>query len=133
MKSLLLAGMVLTQVECLTSAIYHEARGEPFTGQVLVAAVIHNRVLSDQFPNNYCDVIRQNNQFEFVSIGRWNTYDESSRDQAAFIAEQFLELPSEPIYNNILFFHSGPIPNFFQTLNHDVTVGNHRFYRLPDN
>ena len=133
MKSLLIGAILLTQVECLTSAIYHEARGEPFTGQVLVAAVIHNRVLSDQFPNNYCDVIRQNNQFEFVSIGRWNTYNESSRDQAAFIAEQFLELPQEPIYNNILFFHSGPVPRFFKSLEHDVTFGNHLFYRLPDN
>ncbi len=40
-------------VYLLARAIYAEARGEPYTGQVAVAAVILNRVASSQFPQYY--------------------------------------------------------------------------------
>ena len=36
---------------CLALALYHEARGEPHQGQMMVAAVIVNRVVSDRFPD----------------------------------------------------------------------------------
>lgn len=35
----------------LAKTIYAESRGEPYTGQVAVGAVILNRVRSSQFPN----------------------------------------------------------------------------------
>jgi spore germination cell wall hydrolase CwlJ-like protein len=132
LKSLILAAALSVQVDCLTSAIYHEARGEPYIGQVLVAAVIHNRVLSDHFPGSYCEVIKQDNQFEYVSLGRWNTSNGTdTANRAREIAELMFELDQEPIYNNILFFHSGPIPSFFERLNHEFTVHGHMFYSLP--
>lgn len=39
---------------CLTEAIYHEARGESFDGQLYVGFVIRNRVESKYFPNDFC-------------------------------------------------------------------------------
>jgi len=41
----------------LARAVYGEARGEPYTGQVAVAAVILNRVESSKFPNTIRNVI----------------------------------------------------------------------------
>lgn len=47
------------QIECLTQAIYFEARGEPVKGWAAVGSVILNRVRSLQFPNNICAVVKQ--------------------------------------------------------------------------
>lgn len=64
------------QAYCLGQAIYHEARGEPESGQWAVASVILNRVESRQYPNTVCDVVFQNAhmpnrcQFSFACDGR---------------------------------------------------------------
>jgi len=47
------------QVECLAKNIYHEARNEPFAGQLAVALVTLNRVYDKNFPNTVCDVVYQ--------------------------------------------------------------------------
>ena len=40
-----------SNVNLLARLIYGEARGEPYTGQVAVGAVVMNRVKSSSFPN----------------------------------------------------------------------------------
>ena len=47
------------QVECLAKNIYHEARNEPFAGQLAVALVTLNRVYDKNFPNTICKVVYQ--------------------------------------------------------------------------
>jgi len=47
------------QVECLAKNIYHEARNEPFAGQLAVALVTLNRVYDKNFPNTVCNVVYQ--------------------------------------------------------------------------
>ena len=47
------------ELHCLAMNIYHEARGEPETGQMAVGHVVMNRVLSTQFPNTICGVVQQ--------------------------------------------------------------------------
>ncbi len=44
---------------CLATAVYFEARGEPFVGQSAVAHVVLNRVEDARFPNTLCDVVKQ--------------------------------------------------------------------------
>lgn len=51
-------------VELLLRVINGEARGEPYTGQVAVGAVIMNRVKSSEFPNTISGVIYQANQYK---------------------------------------------------------------------
>ena len=46
-------------VNCLTMAIYYEARNDSITGQKAVGEVIINRVLSKKYPNSICDVVKQ--------------------------------------------------------------------------
>jgi spore germination cell wall hydrolase CwlJ-like protein len=46
-------------MECLTQAVYYEARGEPRSGQQAVAQVILNRVRHPAFPKSVCGVVFQ--------------------------------------------------------------------------
>lgn len=56
----------------LARCVYGEARGEPYVGQVAVAAVILNRVKSSSFPNTISGVIYQRGAFTAVSDGQIN-------------------------------------------------------------
>lgn len=56
----------------LAKCIHAEARGEPYTGQVAVGAVILNRVKNANFPNTIAGVIYQKNAFTCVSDGQIN-------------------------------------------------------------
>ncbi len=59
--------------------VHGEARGEPYTGKVAVAAVVLNRVKSPLFPNTISGVIYQAGAFDAVSDGQINlTPDEDS-------------------------------------------------------
>ncbi|WP_354038661.1 cell wall hydrolase [Devosia sp. UYZn731] len=73
------AGAVMTadakQLWCLSTAIYFEARGESYRGQVAVAQVVLNRVKDHRYPNTICGVVYQNQtrrnscQFSFACDG----------------------------------------------------------------
>ncbi|KKB76756.1 hypothetical protein VW35_17245 [Devosia soli] len=60
---------------CLATAIYFEARGESYRGQVAVAQVVMNRVKDHRYPNTICGVVYQNQtkrnacQFSFACDG----------------------------------------------------------------
>lgn len=56
----------------LARCVYAEARGEPYVGQVAVAAVVLNRVKSSSFPNTVSGVIYQPGAFTCVSDGQIN-------------------------------------------------------------
>jgi len=57
-------------MQLMANAVYGESRGEPYEGQVAVAAVILNRVDSPNFPNNVHDVIFQPGAFTAVADGQ---------------------------------------------------------------
>ncbi|TCS82574.1 spore cortex-lytic enzyme [Tepidibacillus fermentans] len=64
----------------LVHLVYSEARGEPYKGQVAVAAVALNRLDSKQFPNTLREVIFQEGAFTAVSDGQfWLTPNETAR------------------------------------------------------
>lgn len=67
----------------LARAVYGEARGEPYLGQVAVAAVILNRVKSSKFPNTISGVIYQAGAFTCVSDGQINLTPNNTAIQAA--------------------------------------------------
>ncbi len=70
-------------VELLAKIIHGEARGEPYEGQVAVGAVVLNRVKSHEFPNNFRDVIYQDNQFSAVNDGQFNLISNDTSFKAA--------------------------------------------------
>ena len=66
-------------LDLLARCVYAEARGEPYTGQVAIAAVVLNRVESPSFPNTISGVIYQKGAFTCVSDGQINlTPDETA-------------------------------------------------------
>ena len=67
----------------LAKCIYAEARGESYTGQVAVGAVILNRVKSSKFPNTIAGVIYQTNAFTAVSDGQINLEPDKTAMNAA--------------------------------------------------
>lgn len=61
------SGYTSSDLYLLAKTIYAESRGEPYTGQVAVGAVILNRVKSSQFPNTVAGVVYQKHAFTAVS------------------------------------------------------------------
>lgn len=66
----------------MANAVYGESRGEPYTGQVAVAAVILNRVNSASFPNTVSGVIFEPRAFTAVADGQiWLTPNDTAKKQ----------------------------------------------------
>ena len=72
-----------SDLNLLARCVYAEARGEPYTGQVAVAAVVLNRVKSASFPNTISGVIYQPYAFTAVDDGQINLTPNSTAYKAA--------------------------------------------------
>ena len=73
-------GFSQNDIKLMANAVYGEARGEPYIGQVAVAAVILNRVNSATFPNTVSGVIFEPRAFTAVADGQiWLTPNESAK------------------------------------------------------
>lgn len=72
-----------SDVYLLAKVVYAEARGEPYTGQVAVAAVVLNRVRSSSFPNTISGVVYEPWAFTCVNDGQINLSPNSSAQKAA--------------------------------------------------
>ncbi|RXT05381.1 spore cortex-lytic enzyme [Ammoniphilus sp. CFH 90114] len=73
-------GMSDNDLRIMANAVYGEARGEPYVGQVAVAAVVLNRVKSATFPNTPSGVIFEPRAFTAVADGQiWLTPNETAR------------------------------------------------------
>ncbi|MBD2870676.1 spore cortex-lytic enzyme [Paenibacillus arenilitoris] len=74
-------GLSDNDLRIMANAVYGEARGEPYEGQVAVAAVIINRLKSQSFPNTIYGVIFQPGAFTAVADGQiWLTPNEKARE-----------------------------------------------------
>lgn len=76
-------GRSASDVQLIARAVNGEARGEPYEGQVAVAAVILNRVKHSSFPNSISGVIYQPGAFTAVSDGQINITPSQSCYNAA--------------------------------------------------
>jgi N-acetylmuramoyl-L-alanine amidase len=74
------SGLSAEDLKLMANAVYGESRGEPYIGQVAVAAVILNRVKSASFPNTVSGVIFQPGAFTAVADGQiWLTPNENAK------------------------------------------------------
>lgn len=60
-----------SNINLLARIISAEARGEPYSGQVAVGAVVLNRVQHPSFPNTISGVIYQNGAFTAINDGQF--------------------------------------------------------------
>ncbi len=72
-----------SNINLLAKVVYAEARGEPYSGQVAVAAVVLNRVASSKFPNTVAGVVYQAGAFTAVDDGQINLSPDSTSKKAA--------------------------------------------------
>lgn len=113
-------------LQLLARAVNGEARGEPYEGQVAVAAVILNRVKHSSFPNSISGVIYQPGAFTAVSDGQINTpIDENS---TIYKACRDAMNGWDPSYGAIYYFNPNTATNsWIWSRTHIVTIGKHRF------
>ena len=67
----------------LSKVVYSEARGEPYKGQVAVAAVVLNRMASSKFPNTMAGVVYQAGAFTAVADGQIKLEPDATARKAA--------------------------------------------------
>ena len=110
----------------LARLVNAEARGEPYRGQVAVAAVVLNRIKSSEFPNTIADIVYQPAAFSSVSDGQINLAPNSSAIRAAREAMTGVD----PSYGALFFFNPAKTSNkYIWSRPQIIQIGNHIFAR----
>jgi spore germination cell wall hydrolase CwlJ-like protein len=122
--------------QCLTEALYFEARGESLEGQIAVAEVILNRVDSPLYPRSVCGVVKQRGgggcQFSYVCQGKGKMRETAAADLAGRIARAMLDGAPRLLTDGATHFHTrGVRPGWSKRFAHTTTIGAHAFYRQP--
>ena len=108
----------------LARAVNAEARGEPYVGQVAVAAVILNRISDPAFPKTIADIIYQPQAFSSVDDGQINLPPSADAMRAAQEAVN----GSDPSKGAVFFFNPAKTKNkFIWSRPQIITIGNHIF------
>lgn len=126
------------ELDCLTQAVYFEARGESARGQAAVATVIMNRVKNPNFPKTVCGVVYQGAahhngcQFSFACDGMVERVVETSAwDRARQVAARTLSGVVLRDIGSATHFHTtGVSPGWGDRMLRVAQVGLHVFYRF---
>lgn len=113
-----------TDVNLLARLIYGEARGESFTGQVAVGAVVMNRIKSSSFPNTISGVIYQPYAFTAVADGQINL----SPDATAIRAAKQAMNGYDPTYGALYYYNPSIATSIWIfSRKTTITIDNHVF------
>ena len=126
------------ELECLTQAVYFEARGEGQAGQAAVAQVVLNRVRNPNYPKTVCGVVFQGAahgegcQFSFACDGSMRRGRELvAWTRAQQVAARALSGGVMAAVGNATHFHTITVaPSWGPNLLRVAQVGLHIFYRL---
>jgi spore germination cell wall hydrolase CwlJ-like protein len=124
------------QLDCLSQAVYYEARGEIPAGQAAVAQVVLNRVRHPAFPKSVCAVVYQgaedhNCQFSFACDGSTEEPREvSAWRRAQKIASRALSGYVMADVGNATHFHVATITTAWDGMLKVADIGAHVFYRF---
>lgn len=115
---------LINEVEMMAHAVYGESRGESYQGQVAVAAVILNRVESDDFPDTVKDVIFQSNAFTAVNDGQFTLQP----DSVAYHAVKDALLGWDPSYGSVYYYNPQlATDQWIYSRTVTTQIGNHHF------
>lgn len=115
-----------SNLDLLARCVYAEARGEPYTGQVAIAAVVLNRVESPSFPNTISGVIYQNGAFTCVSDGQINL----TPNQTAYNAARDALNGWDPTNGCLYYYNPATATSkWIWSLKVQITIGRHSFAR----
>lgn len=115
-----------SDLDLLARAVYAEARGEVYQGQVAVAAVILNRVKNPIFPSTIPGVIYEPLAFSSVDDGQINL----PANQTAYKAVQDALNGWDPTYGALYFWNPATAQSkWVWSRSITVKIGNHVFAR----
>ncbi|MBL0949001.1 MAG: cell wall hydrolase [Brevundimonas sp.] len=125
-------------LECLTQAVYYEARGEGRDGQRAVAQVVLNRARHPAFPKTVCAVVFQGAgrstgcQFSFTCDGSMRRgINRGAWNRARQVASEALSGSVYAPVGNATHFHTTRVsPGWRTSLIRVGQVGDHVFYRF---
>jgi hypothetical protein len=125
--------------ECLTQALYFEARGESVKGQFAVAEVILNRAASTRFPDSVCAVVNQGTgrkfqcQFTYTCDGRAEVINEKAAwTKLGKIARLMLDGAPRRLTEGATHYHTRAVnPRWARSFPRTASIGVHYFYRMP--
>jgi spore germination cell wall hydrolase CwlJ-like protein len=136
---------MLTELACMATAIYFEARGEPMVGQVAVAQVIMSRVYDERYPDTVCDVVKQGYyyswdktipirdkcQFSFWCDGKpENIKDEDAYFWATEVAQAVMVGTLYDTTQGATHYHAYYVqPSWSKKFTRTVRINDHIFYR----
>ena len=136
---------MLTELACMATAIYFEARGEPMVGQVAVAQVIMSRVYDERYPDTVCDVVKQGYyyswdktipirdkcQFSFWCDGKPETIkDEDAYFWATEVAQAVMVGTLYDTTQGATHYHAYYVqPSWSKKFTQTVRINDHIFYR----
>ena len=124
--------------QCLTEALYFEARGESVSGIFAVAEVIVNRRDSAKFPDTVCKVISQGVrkgsracQFSYKCDGYSEVYREAeAKALVAQIAKIVLDQRAPLLTGGATYYHANFVnPRWARKFENTAVIGKHLFYR----
>ena len=124
------------QAQCLSEAVYYEARGESPAGQAAVAQVVLNRVRHPAFPKSICAVVYQGAQtgrcqFSFACDGAMRRNKEPKAwGRAQRVAERALGGYVMADVGNSTHFHVTSIAPGWRNMVRVAQIGSHVFYRF---
>jgi spore germination cell wall hydrolase CwlJ-like protein len=123
------------EIDCMTEAVYFEARGESEEGQKAVIEVILNRVDNLQkYPNTICGVIKQKSQFSYNLLPSLKIVELESYRQVRKTVEKHLfsvrGLNANRVIPKCSDHYDGKhsTAHWIKHMKSSVTVGNHVFY-----
>ena len=120
-------GYSSSDLDLLAHLVYGEARGEPYAGQVAVAAVAINRTRDGRFPKSISGVIYDPDAFTSVNDGQFYLEPDTTAYQAAREALR----GSDPSGGALYFWNPAEVPanSWVWTRTIITTIGNHVFAR----
>ena len=108
----------------LAKVIEAEARGESYTGQVAVGAVVLNRVESSSFPDTISGVVYQAGAFSAVTDSNWSVSPSATSRKAAQDAINGWD----PSYGCLYYYNPAKTSNkWIRTRPVITTIGSHVF------
>ncbi|TPG82552.1 spore cortex-lytic protein [Brevibacillus laterosporus] len=89
------------EIDMLERLVYAESRGESYEGKVAVAAVVLNRVKSEQFPSTIKGVIFARNAFSVIQNGRLS----SAKNKETQLAVRDALFGEDPSHGALYFYN----------------------------
>ena len=122
--------------QCLTEALYFEARSETLEGQFAVGEVILNRVDSRKFPNSVCGVVTQGAhrlhacQFSYNCDGKAEYFSEArAYARSGKLAKLLLDGRARVLTDGATYYHTSAVnPSWSRSFTKTAQIGTHIFY-----